>query len=227
MNAIEKNLRFIAGNVIGNSPILFPLNYYRGAYKEKIINPDSDCCIEGFQRSGSSFFVLLFKRANSYIKLAHHTHSSTQVIKAVGYKVPTMVLIRQPEDVIASLLALDSKLKVNVALGAYISFYRNILPYKKDFMIVDFEDVTETPALVVSEFNKRFDIRLTPPEFSEKRLNRIKGNIKKNKDVYMSPLPTAEKEKVKELFKSEIENNPKLVTANNLYKQFYEHRHVF
>lgn len=227
MNVIEKNFRFRAGNLIGNSKLLFPLNAYRAAYKKKIVGADSDCCIEGFQRSGSSFFVLLFNRANKSVKLAHHTHASAQVIRAVNYKVPTIVLIRKPEDVIASLLAWDSKLKINLALGAYINFHQKILAYKVGYMLVDFEDVTESPAKVVTALNSRFGTDFKFPKFSEDKLNLIKQNINLRNEVFMSPLPTPEKESAKELFRLEIERSPKLLKANKLYEQFYKHRHLF
>ncbi len=227
MNAFEKNFRFRTGTIIGNSPILFPINYYRSSYKEKIISLDSDCCIEGFQRSGNSFFILLFKRKNKTTKLAHHTHAAAQIIKAVKYNVPTIVLIRNPIDVIASLLAWDDKLKISTALDAYIQFHQKILPFNNDYMLVDFEAVIAKPALVVNAFNERFGTQFILPEFSDEQLQKIKAGVRARNEASMAPLPTPEKEKLKELFKIEIKKSPKLLQARQLYDALYVSRQLF
>lgn len=227
MNVREKNLRFLVGTTIGNSKLLFGLNYYRAEYKDKIIRPDSDCCIEGFQRSGSSFFLFLFRKKNKKAKIAHHTHAAEQVIRAVKYKLPTIVLIREPEEVIASLLAWDEKLKVKVALKAYICFHKRLLPYAKDMFIVSFEDVTEKPVDIVKELNARFDTNFTSPSFTKGTLEIYKRRILSRNETISSPLPTPEKDKAKDLLRRQIIGDSKLLEARKVFEKLYSLRHEF
>ena len=227
MNALEKNLRFLTGTTIGNSKILFPINYYRKEYNDRIVHADSDCCIEGFQRSGNSFFVILFKNRNRTLKIAHHTHAAAQILRAIEYNIPTLVLIREPVEVIASLLAWDSSLLVGVALKAYISFYRKLLPYVDNFLVIGFEDVTTKPIDVVKAFNTRFGVNFILPEYTDARIDRIREGINNRNVATASPLPTPEKEKAKEGTRERIKDDPKLSDAIKIYGQFYTHRYKF
>ena len=227
MNAFEKNLRFLAGTSIGNSNLLFPLNYYREKCKSKIIYPDSDCCIEGFQRSGNSFFFILFKRKNKSVKIAHHMHASEQLIRAIKYNVPRILLIREPIEVVASLLAWDTKLKIRTALKAYISFHKKLMPYVQQLFIVSFEDVTAKPVDVVQAFNTRFETNFVLPEYTDEQLDTFKERVLSRNIATSSPLPTPEKDKLKEGFRVQIKNHSVLTEAIKVYEQIYEHRHQF
>jgi len=227
MNVINKNLRFLIGTTIGNSQVLFPLNYYREEYKGKIVRSDSDCCIEGFQRSGNSFFFIQFKRKNKTLKIAHHTHAAAQIIRAVNFRLPTLVLIREPVETISSLIAWDTNLKSKIALKAYISFYKKVLPIKKRILVIAFEDVTTKPVDVVRAFNKRFETSFVLPEFTDKQLTNLKAGINSRNDASASPLPTPEKEEAKKHIRLLLKDEPMLSEARNVYEQLHNYRHQF
>ena len=96
MNKIIRNLKFLIGRTINNSRFLFHINYLRSEKDKLIINPDKDICIEGFPRSGNSYFVMLLRRCNPEIKIANHIHSPVQLIKAINLGIPAVMLIRKP-----------------------------------------------------------------------------------------------------------------------------------
>jgi len=227
MNKLEKNLRFLTGTTVGNSNFLFSINYYRKSFQEKIIRPDCHWCIEGFQRSGNSFFIFLIRRKNKGLKLAHHTHAAAQIVKAVKYKVPTIVLIRKPEDAIASLLAWDPNLSFGIALKAYIQFHKGIRKYIQDVLLVAFEDVISKPVDVVKACNDRFNTTFELPIFNERQLEKIKINVTARNPLTAGLLPTPEKEEAKAIHKVEIERHPKYLDALALYQDLYTHRHQF
>lgn len=224
MTTLEKNIRFTIGTTIGNSTSLFWIKHNKEKQKDKLIYPDCDICIEGFQRSGNSFFYALFKKRNRGLKIAHHTHAAAQVIKAIEYQVPTIVLIRKPEDAISSLIVWDEKLSITTAFRSWISFYKSLLKYQNKIQITSFEEVTENPVKVVSQINERFKTNFSLPRFNEDKLVQIKTSMLKRNYPLSSPLPTVEKERAKLKHVDAIKENHLYEKANQLYIDFIENR---
>lgn len=220
MTRIEKNLRFYVGTTISNSTYLFWLNGIRQKDPEKYLSSDSDVCIEGFQRSGNSFFILLFRHKNKQLKVAHHTHGAAQVIKAVQFNIPTIVLIRDPGDTLASLLAWDNNLSVGIGLQAWINFYQKLLSYRSGFLTIPFSEVTTNPVNVVKQLNQKFDTNFVLPSFKEEQLEKFKSKVQARNNALSAPLPTQEKEAVKKQYKVEIKNHHLYPKAQLLYQEF-------
>jgi len=226
MTSLEKNIRFFIGTTIGNSTALYWIKHKGENQKNKLIYPDSDICIEGFQRSGNSFFFTLFKRRNKALKIAHHTHAAAQVIKAVEYNVPTIVLIRKPEDAIASLVVWDDKLSISIAFSAWISFYKRLLDLQDKIQITSFEEVTENPVEVINELNIRFDTDFSLPVYNENQLTQIKSTMKQRNDPLSAPVPTAEKDMAKLKYYDAIRSHSLLSKADELYNTFLKERYT-
>jgi len=224
MTSLEKNIRFIVGTAIGNSTLLFWIKHKKETKKDKLIYPDSDVCIEGFQRSGNSFFFAQFKRRNQDLKIAHHTHAAAQVIKAIEYQVPTIVLIRKPEDAIASLIVWDERLSITTAFKAWISFYRALLKFTKNIQITSFEEVTENPVQVVKELNDRFNTDFELPHLNEDKLTKIKAGMYQRNDPLSAPLPTIEKDQAKLKHYDSIRSHALFSEASKLYIEFLKDR---
>lgn len=221
MTHLEKNLRFYLGCKIGNLPSLFWLNYYRKQFQERIISKESDICIEGFQRSGNSFFFRVFKKYNPKAAIAHHMHASMQILKALHYKIPSVVLIRRPEDAIASLLTWDNTLRVDIAFRAYLDFYQTLLPTKEEIVIAKFEDVTTNPSNIINVINRRYNTDFVVPCLNEKDLENLKLHLHKNQsNELISPVPNATKELLNQ-------KNKKLVLDHSLFHDADRIYHAF
>src|SRR5436309_8002883 len=82
------------------------LPFARWKYREiadRIVEADTQLVIEGFQRSGNTFAVVAFEVAQPQpVKLAHHLHAAAQIVAAVRMGVPTLVLIRDPDESVLS-----------------------------------------------------------------------------------------------------------------------------
>jgi len=223
MSPLEKNLRFFLGTFIGNSKLLFSYNYKREHNQKKIIRESSDLCIEGFQRSGNSFFVILFRRKNKDVALAHHMHSAVQVIRAIHLKVPVIVLIRRPEDAVASLLTWDDKLSVGVALYAYRSFYKKLKGYKSQVVIAPFSEVTTQIGDVIRRVNDRYNTEFVPMDFSEPQLEKIRTNVaSRQKNQLASPIPNQEKAKLNAIHKERILEHWTYASTLAVYDDFLD-----
>jgi len=220
MTSFEKNLRFSIGSIIGNSPFLFSINYLRGKFKDRIVQADSELCIEGFQRSGNSNFFILFKHKNRQVKIAHHIHGSAHVKRAIENGVPTLVLIRQPGDALASLLSWDKKLKPKIAIKAYINFYQQLMDVKSKVLIADFEESTNNIAGIVNKLNERFHKDFVIPDYSETELKQIKENISSRQDTFSSAFPNEKRAKLNEENKLIIKSHPLFSKAQQVYNAF-------
>lgn len=221
MSSLLKNIKFLGGSIVGNNNLLFQLNYYRKIYDNKILKTDSELCVEGFQRSGNSFLVLMLRRSNKGIKLAHHMHVSSQVIRSTKRSVPTVVLIRKPEDALASLITWDDRLSDGVAIKAYCDFYKKIQHVKRDFLLIKFEELILDFNQVVDKVNARFDTSFNQSDWTKDRIEKEMNNrnivLKNDKS---SPFPNELKTKFNTINRERISKHPNFQEAQRIYLSY-------
>ena len=129
--------------------------------------------------------VNLFKRSNPNVKIAHHLHASFQLIKATQLNIPSILLIRDPKDALASLISWDETLKVGTAIRCYSNFYETILPIKDKFCIAKFEILIEDPDSIISALNSKFNCDFNLPNYTQEGINRIMDEASQ---FYKNPL---------------------------------------
>jgi hypothetical protein len=120
---------------------------------------NTEIVIEGFPRTANTFAHIAFKMVQERpIKIAHHTHAAAQVIAGARKKIPTIVLIREPEAAILSYLIgnFDPEIGLEQLLWDFIYFYEPILPYRDCFVVGSFETVTKDYASVIRKVNEKY-----------------------------------------------------------------------
>jgi RNase P protein component len=70
--------------------------------------------------------------------------------------IPTIVLIRDPEEAVLSLSLWTPHITLGEGLRDYIRFYRRILPYRDRFVVATFEEVSTDFGEVIRRLNERF-----------------------------------------------------------------------
>jgi hypothetical protein len=134
-----------------------PLARLRG--EGELVNDETDLVIESYPRSGSSFALAAFNLAQrpTVFRVAHQTHAAGHVIEAVRRGIPTLVLIRGPEDVSVSNMIRHPKRTARDLLRGYLRFYEPLLPHRDGFVVGAFEEVTGGRMDVVGRrINRRF-----------------------------------------------------------------------
>jgi hypothetical protein len=171
------------------------------------VTRDTEIVIEGYPRSGSNFAVAAFQLAqHTPVKMAHHTHAPANVIAAVRLGVPTIVLIREPEDSVLSLLIREPSLTLSQALRGYLRFYEPLLPYQDGFVVGPFAEVTTDYGPVIRRVNERFGSAFA--EFAHTPQN-VEACFWTMEEHYRSldgsrqfelviPRPSAERDRIKE-----------------------------
>jgi hypothetical protein len=169
---------------------------------KKLIDRDTDLVIEGDPRCANSFALAAFKSANSGLskplKIATHVHSPVQVKQGVRWSIPCMLLIRNPDDAVVSLLAYAVQLrKVDMSVFSekqrmsfvhywtrrYADFYQQLMPTIPTVLLAEFNDVTHDFTAVMNAFNKKFDLSYTLYEHSRENEQHIFDNSR----VHLSP----------------------------------------
>jgi hypothetical protein len=163
--------RLRARSLVGQYPALYlPLARWkrrrhlryareRGIQPEKMgpVFRDTDAVIEGFPRSANTFAATAFELAQTRpVRVARHLHVPSQIIAGARFGIPTIVLIRDPEEAVLSLSLWTPHVTLEDGLRDYTRFYRRILPYRDRFVVATFEEVSTDFGEVIRRLNERF-----------------------------------------------------------------------
>jgi hypothetical protein len=123
------------------------------------IMPDTEIVIEGFPRTANTFAHIAFKVAQDRpVKMAHHTHAAAQVIAGVRKRVPTIVLIRNPEAAVISYIIgdFDPGISMSQVLYDYLAFYKPLLKYKDRFVLAPFNEIIHNYGEIIRKVNQKY-----------------------------------------------------------------------
>lgn len=154
-------------------PSLFlPYASLTGAQNQARVRRGTEIVIEGFERSGNTFAVIAFSNAQSRrVLVAHHLHAAAQIIYAVKRRIPTMVLLRAPEDAILSFLIFHPAISASQAMNTWLRFHTPLLPFKEGFVLAKFDTVVSDFGCVIRSVNERFGTGFREFEHTEENVN--------------------------------------------------------
>jgi hypothetical protein len=143
--------------------IYIPLRRRRRA--DTVAGPGTEFILEGYPRCGNTWAEMAIRHAATRpLKMAHHSHAAAHVSYGLGLGIPTLVLFREPDQAVRSLLAMKARnLTAADAYREYIRFYETVLTLPRDhLMFASFEDVTSRIDRVITALNARFGLPLVP-----------------------------------------------------------------
>jgi len=182
-----------AKTVVGARPTLFfPLFRPRSAFDDLLVTRTTDLCIEGFPRSANSFAVQAIRHAQPHpIEIAHHTHVPANAMRACEWDIPTVVLVRAPDDAIVSRIALDKEGQLveqgantprqRVAFPAWLhawrSFYRALVPYREQgrLIVAPFPAVIQDMGHVIEQVNAHFGTTFVPFDHTDEAVAAVRA----------------------------------------------------
>jgi len=220
----KKNILFlgaVAGNYRGCLPVfrLFKRRF------PKIATSDVDICIEGYPRSGNTYFVSTFLGWNRGLTGSHHTHLAGSAKYVLKRDIPTVILIRRPEDAVSSVLVWDGLLSTTIALASYIHFYQTLWKYREKFLVLLFEYVTKRPDICVQNINQRFNRRFSSMAFSTELDEEIRARLEKadlhyNREGVNASLPNPDKSQLKKRYTKRVLSSPLYPYAERLFLNY-------
>jgi hypothetical protein len=149
-----------------------------------VVSKNTEVVIEGFPRSANSFAREAFLTGQRRIRRATHVHSSAQVVQACRWKIPTLVLMRDPRGAVCGDVAFGCELaerdpqhvragEINDSLRRYIAFYERVEPFHEGFMVGHFPEVTKDFGAVMRKFNEYFGTEFVVFEHTEEAVQKI------------------------------------------------------
>jgi hypothetical protein len=167
-----------AKTILAEHPsVAVPIARWRG--HGEIVNPKTEIVIEAFARSAQSFVVAAFRLAQEphAVQVAHHTHSPSTLIDGIRRGIPSLVIVRPPEDAILSYVIRTPAISLRGALRGYVRFHRPLLPYRDRLVVATFGQVTSDLATVTTRVNERFGTAFGAFDPTEANVNRIFAEI--------------------------------------------------
>jgi hypothetical protein len=155
------------GTWIGRYPsVVLPIAQRRGHGAP--LDRSTDVVIEGYPRSGNSLTVAAFALAQpTPTRIAHHLHAPGNVIAGARRGLPTLVLIRPPEEAVVELVAIKPAIAVGQALRGWIRFYGPLRSLRSGFVVATADEVASDPGTAVRRLNERFGTSFAVPSDTE------------------------------------------------------------
>jgi hypothetical protein len=124
--------------------------------------PTDQIVIDGFPRSANTFSSRAFQLANPDVAASHHMHAPANILLAVRYGLPTVVVIRAPADAVLSEIIREPRKRLRRGLLEWNSFYGTVRPVLDRVVVAEFSTVTIDYSVVVEEVNRRFGASFVP-----------------------------------------------------------------
>ncbi len=184
--------------------------------------------IEAYPRSANSFSVRLFRQANpgyAVEEVSHHTHIISNVKHAAKWKIPVLIILRDPVDAISSMIVVrgdtsDGMLRIEAT--RYVDFYDWIEHNLDEVVLTDFSSIIDGRfKTVLQRLNRRFGTNFNA-DFDEATLaNEVRENIvasSPNRDNPAHvPIPSANRDAQYADLRPRIRSHPALADAIALH----------
>lgn len=211
---------------LGRYPFLFSIFYrLQGKNLKLLFCNSTEIVIEGFPRSANTWAVVFFEYFQKRgVNIAHHLHVESQLISAVKNNVPAILLIREPELCIKSLLVRENLASVNSSLRRYIRFYGTLLPYKDKMVVAEFRRVTSDMSSVIDSCNKKFGTQFNIGVMNETIKKELYGFIEavniKEDNGHETHVARPSQERNEYYNRINFDDNPYLKEAYVIYEKF-------
>lgn len=157
IDTASKSARYLTRMKLGaGARTVQTLSWWRPSWRESIARPGIAACIDGFPRSANTYAYMVFRRRHGSVPLGHHMHVPGQILRAAYLEVPCAVLFRRPLDAISSMLVVDGRLPVDVALWSYVDFYRRAWTVRHAVAPCPFDEVVADGSTVARRLNAVF-----------------------------------------------------------------------
>lgn len=160
-------VRALRRQIVGRPALFFPLAKLAG--NKQLLDGDTELVVDGFPRSGNSFTeaAFLYSQRSRRLVLKSHAHSPAQVLRAIEQDVATVLLLRDPDQAVASTIASTGVDRPDMHYRDYCAYYRPLLGMDSHFVIAPFEVALRSFDTLVAATNAHFGMDLVVPDLDE------------------------------------------------------------
>lgn len=222
--------------LIKNNRLLFWFWYHlyrkrRGVFIDWF-KSNSILYVDGYPRSGNTFFLHLIRNIYPGIHFVHHFHAIAPIKEALFRKIPVFVLLRDPSDAISSYYLKDQTLRGNSnpslknidkkrlsrMVRNYSSYYGWVKSKQASLNIIHFDELITEPIQVLRQVNLSLPIAIQIDfEVLSNKVQQHKSTSFGAKDTYGASLPNREKERAKQKIKSMLMQTPGFEDCRQVY----------
>jgi hypothetical protein len=209
-----RRIRYDTRSAVSAHPRVFlPYARYKYGGDDRVVRPETEIVIDGFQRSANTFAVVAFEAAQGRtIRLAHHLHAVAQIKGAVKLGVPTIVLIRDPDDCTISHMIRNQHATPSMILSSWSRFYERLLPDRDRVVAADFSEVTGSFGDVIRRVNAKFGTTFKAFGHTDANVAACfrlieQRNLERNGSVVEARVarPSAQREDLKSLLRQQLD----------------------
>lgn len=125
--------------------------------RENRVTAQTGLLIDGFPRSANGFASYALRNVvGPEVRMSALTHATRNFHLAAKYGVPAVLLVREPDAVVASALAYEPSHSPAWGFGAYARFYRRVAAVRDRVVVVDFKTATQDVPEMVRRINAKF-----------------------------------------------------------------------
>ena len=151
-----RGLRWTLRSRLAEHPRLY-LPIARRKYPDAVLSADTELLIEGFTRSAVTFATIAFQLAQPEpVRVAHTLHAAGHVMAAARRGIPSLVIIREPEETVLSAVVREPYVGLERALAAYTRFYAKLQALRGSIVVARFDTVVHDFGSVIRAVNQRF-----------------------------------------------------------------------
>ncbi len=212
-------------SILGKSPHYYRLFARKYPFNRMVVTDQTGVVIEGFPRSANSYAVVAFKLVNPHVPIGHHLHVPVQLLQACRFNIPAVLVLRAPEEAVASFMVFQGSLNADIYLKAYIRFHRQLLPCLEQILVASFETVTSDMNRVITGLNQKYDTQFALIDAPAEREGEIFKKLKQVNAQFFgsaatkSMYPDQSRAGMKALAQRKVLQSPWLVEARNLYSK--------
>lgn len=204
-----RQLRF-SFRIIFINKYFFYIDFARILHRDRILREVAtkkhDLIIESFPRSGNSFlFHLIEASSSTKLRIGHHLHSAQHVHFGIKYNIPSVVIIRKPEDAIISYAIFQPLYTFNQIFKYYLLFYNCLRSVKNQIIIVKFDNLID---FEIKNISRIIDLKIDDKNSIKKEVFQRLDNINKQVNKLVN-------------FKTVSKPNTKRTKLKNKYLDIY------
>jgi len=169
--------------------------------------------------------VAVFQQWNPGASIAHHSHLASNAKYSIGHNIPTVILVREPAEAIASVIVWDGRLFPWAGLQSYLCFYQSLRKYRHKILFLGFHEAVTQPDKCIEKINQHFGTNFYIHEFTNEEDNQIRDILKnqdkrENKSELNSTLPNNKKTQLKKAIVADIKAHSLFMRAQTLYYEY-------
>ena len=208
-----------------------PYRVWAARHKKNLPQSGDALYLDGYPRSGNTYFTAFVRRLDPEIAFANHLHCVAPIKIALNLGIPTFILMRNPEDTVLSYMVhlerfgrksrrpnANPRRHAERLLNNWLRYYRFVDGHREHLKVILSDEAFKEPIRTVERILEIAGVS-RGPRFADK-LKKIHTEFvtrDASKAQGSTSYPSAERERMKNSYRECLEESNGLTKARQLY----------